>query len=159
MNVPACRPLLFGLLIALGFPQAAVAGPDAGQVPGTDIAMLPPNGFQASTRFHGFEHSNYLATIMVVEIPGPVADIQNGMTRDGLASRGMILLSSETRPWNSEQALLLHVSQRAGGVDFRKWILVVGSEKSTTMIVGSYPVKKEELSTPIRKAMLGAARG
>ena len=159
MNAATYRPLLLAFLIALGCPRPTAAVPGLGQVPGTDIAMVPPAGFHASTRFHGFEHSNYLATIMVVEIPGPVSDIQKGMTREGLASRGMALLSSENRPWNDEQALLLHVSQRAQGVDFRKWILVVGSEKSTTMIVGSYPAKKDELSLPIRKAMLGAARG
>ena len=159
MHVSACRTPLWVLLVALFALQPCSAAPGRSQVPGTDISMAAPEGFRASTRFHGFEHTDYLATVMVVDIPGPVSEIQKGMTREGLASRGMTLISSETRAWNGEDAVLLQVSQKAQGIDFLKWILVSGSERSTTMIVGSYPVEKKDLSAPIQKAMLDATRG
>ena len=70
---------------------------------------------------------------------GPVADVSRGMTADGLATRGMTLISSTTRLVDGRQSLLLKVSQPADGMTVHKWMLVSGDAKATVIIVGTFP--------------------
>jgi hypothetical protein len=92
---------------------------------------------------------------MVTEVAGPFAALTSGMNRQGLASRGMTLISSATPTIGKQRALLLHVSQSAGGVDVLKWMLVIGDAKASVMIVGTFPRAAEaELSASVKAAVL-----
>jgi hypothetical protein len=55
---------------------------------------------------------------MVTEIPGPATEMKRGMTRSALASQGMTVIASRLLTIDRKEALLLHVSQTAGGVEF-----------------------------------------
>src|SRR5215203_3606885 len=92
------------------------------RVAGTSVALAPPPGFVPSSRFPGFERADLQSSVMVTEIPGPVADVSRGMTADGLATRGMTLISSTRQLVDGRQALLLKVSQAAGGMTVHKWM-------------------------------------
>ena len=76
------------------------------RVTGTSVALAPPADFVPSSRFPGFERADLQSSLMVSEIPGPVADVSRGMTADGLATRGMTLISSTRQLVDGRQALL-----------------------------------------------------
>ena len=139
-------------LFLLSSPVAAAPVP----VPGTQVKVDPPVGFTLMERFPGFENRAKTASIMVSELPGSASEVRRGMTRENLAGRGMTLLSSQTVRANGQSALLLHVSQRAAGMEFLKWMLVAGNEKKSVMIVGSFPKASAALSLPIKQALLSA---
>ena len=70
----------------------------ADRIAGTKVALEPPPGFTAETQFPGFRNVETGATIMVTEIPGPIDRLRAGLTKSGLAGRGMTLHeSSETK--------------------------------------------------------------
>jgi len=120
------------------------------RVPGTSVALAPPAGFVPSIRFPGFERADLQSSLMVTEIPGPVADVSRGMTAAGLATRGMTLISSTRQLVDGRQALLLKVSQPASGMTVHKWMIVSGDARTTVMIVGTFP---EEHGPAIGDAM------
>lgn len=124
-------------LIAAGW--AIQAGAQQVSVPGTKVSLDPPDGFAPSDRFPGFQSRDIGASIMVTEIPGPISKVRSGMTRRGLATRGMTLLSSETKTVDGRQALVLSVNQSARGTLFRKWLLVFGDEAASVVVVGTFP--------------------
>ncbi|HJR61434.1 MAG TPA: hypothetical protein VJ813_18630 [Vicinamibacterales bacterium] len=130
------------------------------RVPGTSVALAPPPGFSPSSRFPGFEHADLQASIMVTEVPGPFAQLTGGMTAAGLATRGMTLISRSTPQIPGKRALLLHVSQSAGGTDFLKWMLVAGDAKASVMIVATFPKSAEgQLSGALEASLLSAVLG
>jgi hypothetical protein len=142
-------------IIIICLMSAPLVTAQAVRVPGTSVSLAPPAGFVSSARFPGFERADAQASIMVTEIPGPFAGLTAGMTRSGLASRGMTLLSSTAPVFPGQRALLLHVSQSAGGTDFLKWMLVLGDAKASVMVVGTFAKTAEaELSEAIRAAVM-----
>lgn len=95
------------------------------RVKGTSVSLDPPKSFSVTEEFPGFGRPDVGASIMVTEIPGPVSEVQKGMTTEGLATQGMTLLESRTEKVGGKDSLLLKVSQ-ASGIEFEKLILVVG---------------------------------
>ena len=141
----------FALLLLIG------AGPQASRVPGSSVSLEPPPGFTASSRFAGFERADLQASIMVTEIPGPFASVTGGMNAAGLATRGMTLIASGRTQVDGKQALLLYVSQSAGGIEYVKWMLSAGDAKGTVMIVATFPKSAEaELGGALRASVLSA---
>ena len=121
------------------------------------MSIDPPPGFALMDRLPGFEYPAQRATIMVSELPGSAVEVRRGMTRENLAARGMTLITSQTVRAAGGSALLLLVAQRAGGVDFQKWMLVAGDSKRSVVVVGAYPKNITTLSLPIKRALLSAA--
>jgi len=128
------------------------------RVTGTSVALAPPPGFVPSSRFPGFERADLQSSVMVTEIPGPVAEVSRGMTAPQLATRGMTLISSTRQLVDGRQALLLKVSQPAGGMTVHKWMIVSGDEKTTVMIVATFPKEVESQIGDAMKDSLLTAR-
>jgi hypothetical protein len=128
------------------------------RVTGTSVALAPPADFVPSSRFPGFERADLQSSLMVSEIPGPVADVSRGMTADGLATRGMTLISSTRQLVDGRQALLLKVSQPAAGMTVHKWMIVSGDARTTVMIVGTFPKEYEHQIGDAMKDSLLTAR-
>jgi len=128
------------------------------RVTGTSVALAPPADFVPSSRFPGFERADLQSSLMVSEIPGPVADVSRGMTADGLATRGMTLISSTRQLVDGRQALLLKVSQPAGGMTVHKWMIVSGDARTTVMIVGTFLKEYEHQIGDAMKDSLLTAR-
>src|SRR5690349_13311509 len=116
------RPTRFAafalLLVALAAP-AALAAPV--QVLGTGVSLEPPPGFVPAQRFSGFERDAKSASIVVTELEGPASKMQQGMTREMLASRGMTLIRSQPVRIHRKSAQLFQVSQITSGTEFLKW--------------------------------------
>lgn len=127
----------------------------AERVPGTNVNLQPPAGFAPAEDFPGFQNAGQQASIMVNQLPAPVAEAKKGMNEETLATRGMTLLSSSTEKVDGKDALLLHVAQAAGGVEYLKWMLVTGDPQTTFLIVGTFPKSAgEEVGAAIRTALL-----
>jgi hypothetical protein len=147
---------LVAMILALAISGPAVA--DLVQVPGTKASLQPPPGFLLAAKFPGFERTELQASIMVTEMPAPAPEVMKAMTQEGLASRGMKLISSKTETIGGREALLLNVAQTAVGTEYLKWMLVTGDPKNTLIVVGSFPKGTEgELSEAVRKSVLTAS--
>jgi hypothetical protein len=137
---------------------ASIALAERYRVPGTHVTIKPPAGFSPAEQFPGFYRADIGASIMVTELPGPLGEVGKGMTKEGLAARGMILLESQTVQVEGREAFLLKVKQQAAGVEFLKWFLAAGDERGTTLVVGTFPSSAaKSLSEPVRLAVLSAA--
>lgn len=144
--------IVFSVLAAVPWAATAVL------VSGTRVSLVPPEGFVPAERFPGFQRVDIQASIMVTEMPAPVAEMKKGMTKENLATRGIELLASETQPVDGREGLLLHTSQRVGDVEFRKWMLVAGDPGSTVMIMGTFPTSAAaEVGEAIRASVLTAS--
>jgi hypothetical protein len=139
------------LLASQAFAQAI-------RVPGTSVALVPPPGFVPSSSFAGFERADLQSSVMVTEIPGPVADVSRGLTAAGLATRGMTLISSTEQLVDGRRTLVLKVSQVAGGITHHKWMIVWGDTKTTVMSVGTFPKEHEPTIGAAMKESLLTAR-
>jgi hypothetical protein len=141
------------LLLALLVPAQAVADPV--RVPGTNVSLQPPEGFAPSESFPGFQSAEQQASIMVTQMPAPVAEVLKGMNKEALAARGMTLLSSSAERVGGREAQLLQVAQAAGGAEYLKWMLVTGDPKTTVLVVGTFPKNAgEAVGAAIRKSVL-----
>lgn len=148
-------PLVFGLqvLVALASPLAA----EVTRISGTRVSLEPPSDFVAAPRFPGFMKAEAGSSIMVTELSAPVAQVTENMTREGLASRGMVLVTSSKARIANRDALLLHATQEVQGATSEKWMVIFGNAAQTVMIVGTYPRPlAATMSEPIRQAMLSA---
>jgi hypothetical protein len=140
--------------------QVSPVGAQAIRVTGTSVALAPPPGFVPSSRFPGFERADLQSSVMVTEIPGPVADVSRGMTAAHLATRGMTLISSTRQLVDGREAFLLKVSQPAGGMTVHKWMIVLGDAKTTVMIVGMFPKEHEpQIGDAMKDSLLTARWG
>lgn len=138
---------------------AAVSARGAERVTGTRVTLEPPAGFVQETRFPGFGHAESGASIMVTEIPGPIAQVRAGMTKTGLAGRGMALVESEELKVGGEEAQLVRVTQSAAGVSYEKWLLLFGNARESVVVVATY--KEQDASSkrePMKRAVLSARR-
>jgi len=144
---------------ALGCSVAVSArAADPVRVPGTTTSLEPPSGFSPAERFPGFQNRELQSSIVVTELPAPAAALIAGMTEEGLASKGMQLLSSSKQQVGGRAAVLLHTAQNAGGTEFLKWMLLTGDETSSVMVVGTFPKSLEaKVGDAIRSALLSAS--
>lgn len=128
------------------------------RIPGTGITIDAPPAFVRSERFPGVEHEASQSSILINEIPAPIASMTAGFTPENLATRGMTLKGSEKVTLSGQAATLYHLSQNAGGTEFEKWIAATGDEKSAVLIVGTYPQSAaQSMSAPIREAVLSTS--
>jgi len=97
---------------------------------------------------------------MVTELPVAAASMIKSMTAEGLASRGMRLISARDISVDASPARLLHVSQASPKGDVLKWILIAGDVKRTAMIVGMWPAgAAADVGDSIRAALLTVSLG
>ena len=138
-------------------PDPAALDARAPLVPGTHVRMQVPAGGQRGTGFLGYAWPDG-ASIVVVELPAPYSESAKGLAEDRLTSQGMTLLSSEAIDAGGRAAQLLHVSQDAHGVRYRKWLLMLGDEGHTIIISAIYPETLAiHFAEPFRAALVSAS--
>lgn len=158
---PAARRRLglatLGIALAGSLGLGAASAGEAVRVRGTSVRLEPPPDFQVAERFPGFAHEASQSSIQVSVVPGPLAQTRKGMTKEGLAQRGMALVSQEAATVNEQSATLLHVRQEANGVEFEKWLVLAGDDRTTVLLVATTPAPAAEpLRAALRTALLGA---
>jgi hypothetical protein len=138
---------------------AASAGAARIAIPGTRITLEPPPGFALAERFPGFGHAASGATLMVTDMPAPVAEVRKGMTAEGLAPRGLKVVSSEVVPRGGGEVLLIAATQQAAGGEVGKWMAIYGDTTHTVIVLATYPsAQASTLAAPLRAAVLTAER-
>jgi hypothetical protein len=153
----AMLPISILALVALA-PLDAIAKPlPLTKVPGTTVELAPPEGFQLSKFFPGFEQQQTGATILVTEMPIPKAEnaIAQLSSAQALKTRGMDLIESKDMTIDGRPAKLLLVSQFAQGIQFLKWIAVMGVGDRALLATASFPeAQAAKLKEPLRQAIL-----
>jgi hypothetical protein len=137
----AMLPISILALVALA-PLDAIAKPlPLTKVPGTTVELAPPEGFQPSKFFPGFEQQQTGATILVTEMPIPKAEnaIAQLSSAQALKTRGMDLIESKDMTIDGKPAKLLLVAQSAQGIQFLKWIVVMGVGDRALLATASFP--------------------
>ena len=87
--------LLMVMVMVAGAANPGFAETGPVRIPGTKSSLVPPEGFVLAGLFPGFEQESTASSIMVTEIEIPFEMIATGMTKEGMATRGMELLDTE----------------------------------------------------------------
>jgi len=152
------RGALRGLCLHVVVSLCALAGTAlaaATRVPGTRVALEPPEGFTPAEQFAGFQRLNPAASIMVMERPGKVLQVYSGMTKEALAGQGITLLGSEVVTLDGQAAMLYHVTQPGPGGVVEKWMVLFGDDANTVMVVAGFPqASASSMSEPMKRAVM-----
>ena len=125
------------------------------QIKGTQVFLIPPEGFSPSENFKGFQNpEDPTSMIMLVEIPGPFGEIAKGFTQDQLAASGMTLHKKEPIQLNAFEGLWINLDQEANGMIFSKHILIYGDSSATTLLNGVFVSDSIDLGEAIRQSLL-----
>jgi hypothetical protein len=153
---PLIGLLLGGLLSISSVVPLGVSEEQPVAVTGTKVRLIPPQGFKPAALFPGYEQAETQTSIMVTELPGPFSQISTGLSNGAeLKKRGLTLLSQEQPMIAGQKALLIQIQQTAYGQEFLKWILVMGNEKDTVMVVANFPKEQaKSLSEPLKRSIL-----
>jgi hypothetical protein len=126
-------------------------------VRGTHVIVTAPPGFVEADRFPGFLSDQTKSGITVTELPGPFAEVTSGFNESDFKKQGVILQSLVKTNYGTNNGLLISIAQSSQGVDFLKWMAVFGDEKTTYLVVASFPKKAEgQMSDPLKEAVLSA---
>lgn len=127
-------------------------------VPGSRVRLAPPAGHEAGRGFLGYQWPDSAASLIVLEMPGPCAEVVRGFDEKGLAKGGMKLIEASDARIDGRDARLFLVSQESHGIRFRKWIAIFGDAQRTVMLNAVFP---EELAgglpAALKAALLAAA--
>jgi hypothetical protein len=138
--------------------ESAQAQPLASKIPGTAVQIAPPEGFQPSKLFLGFEQQGTGASILVTEMPVPKAEVPKVLEKlnsaEALGSRGMRVIESKEIVISSIPGKLLLVSQANRGVDFLKWVMVLAEGDRVLIVTAPFPESETAtLKEPLRRAI------
>lgn len=119
------------------------------------VSLRRPKGFVRSQNFEGLEQESTLSAVMITLIPGPYAGVTQGFTAAGFQSQGMTLKRSEEIQVEGKQGLLLAATQELNGTEFNKWMLAIGDERETYLVVASFPGSADaELSRKLKEVVM-----
>lgn len=122
---------------------------------GTKISLIPPKGFETASKFLGLQEDESGSTIMIVDIPGPFAEISKGLTKDALLTQGVQAKEIENIKINNIPALFISGEQMAYGNLYVKYVLIIGTDKETIMINGVVPSElADEMGKEVKNSIL-----
>lgn len=125
------------------------------QIDGTNIFMIPPDSFEPSDNFKGFQNpDDQTSMIMILEIPGPYSEISKGFSSEMLETRGMELKSKKEINIAEYDGILMELEQSEYGMVFSKQILIYGNERSSTLINGVYLKDSLQSGERIKESIL-----
>jgi hypothetical protein len=149
------RKLGFLSLLLVCLTTSAVKA-DPVAIPGSRVQMEPPPGFEPADRFQGFASLETGASIMVTEMPTGAKQMLANMTAAELRKGGMTLLDRDDRAFDGLDGAMVRIAQNAQGQEWLKQMAVFGDEKTTYMVVASYPKDSdEELVAAITTSLTG----
>ncbi|AIY66471.1 hypothetical protein [Pseudoalteromonas piratica] len=127
------------------------------RVKGTQIVIEPPTYLEPAKRFLGFTDEEYGTFIMITEVPSPINEVMESYTVNGLAIKGLNLLSVEDIKLGNVPAKLMKLHHTAYELEFTKWSLVFGDNTKSVIIVASFQTAlSDELSNKLKETILTA---
>ncbi|MEJ2621069.1 MAG: hypothetical protein P8163_12610 [Candidatus Thiodiazotropha sp.] len=134
-----------------------VSSTTAKQIQGTSVNIDPPEGYTESDRFAGFMNESLASSIVITELPAPYHLAIKGFSDEQqMKTKNMALLQKSQVTISGYNGMLFHVEQPAYGMLFKKWILAVERNKSTVLIVASYPETAQKQKVILKEAILNA---
>jgi hypothetical protein len=107
---------------------------------GSRVGLIPPEGFEASTRFSGFEDAASGSSILVLDMPPQAyADVEKQMTRENMKKQGIAEEKRENLTLNSGRGVMIVGRQETDGRKIRKWILVMSATDASALIAVQIP--------------------
>lgn len=126
-------------------------------VRGTRVTMQKLAGFTQSMDFSGLADAVTRSSVLVTELPVPYLVTTAGFTKEGLASRGMKLISKSAAQLGDYPGLLVEIEQNAHGITYRKWLTTFGDKDITVVVTASFPIDQvEALSAKLKNVVLSA---
>ncbi len=136
------RSLPFVLLFVLLLAHAAGAA-ELVEIPGTDVSLPLPEGFAVAPDFPGIGVDADLTSVLVTELPVPYAISKQRFDAASLARGGVTLRRSDPIRVDGHEGLLLHATQTAAGLEFRKWLVVFGDDTDSILLAATTPLDQE----------------
>lgn len=126
---------------------------------GTTVSLQIPDGFWIADGFLGLAGTAG-ASILVTEIPEPMAVVRTQMSESALRDRGMQLLDVQTvRRDGADHPLVCVAQPEPGGEMLRRWIFVLGDDRTSAVLVASAAeVRADELADPFEHTLRTARR-
>ncbi len=113
-------------------------------VPGTRVSLVPPEGFVLADRFTGYVCDGDRASIIVTEIPGDFFELAANFTNPTeLEKKDLLWLNTERVTVALHQAFLIKAQQTIYDIDFIKWILLLGNETESVILIATIPKNLE----------------
>jgi hypothetical protein len=130
-------------------------------VPGTHVAVVPPQGSRPAVNFRGFEIESRNIVYEIVERAAPYGEIEPTLTADHLLQEGIEVLDVTKVVLNERPATLVTGRKKAdpeadSADDTGVLLFVMGNEGLTASIYGYYPVSDGSAANLLRTSMLSA---
>ncbi|MDZ7935771.1 MAG: hypothetical protein U5M51_12585 [Emticicia sp.] len=155
------KQIIFITILALNFSTVFgqttinnILTPDHQDITGTKISLIPPKGFMKAANFLGLQQTQSGSTIMILDIPGPFAEVSKGLTKSGFLSQGVEVKDIENLTINNLPAILVTGEQNAYGNIYTKFVLCFGTDKETIMVNGASPNNLKKIAKEIKTAIL-----
>jgi hypothetical protein len=124
-------------------------------VPGTRVSLVPPEGFILADRFTGYIYDNDRVSIIVTEIPGDFFELAASFTNPSeLEKKDLLWLNTERVTIDLYNGFLIKAQQTVYGIDFLKWILLLGNETESVILIATVPKHLEVQYLDILKQSL-----
>lgn len=124
------------------------------EIYGSKISMIAPKGFAVALNFMGFQEAETNSSVMVMDIPGPYAEVSKGLNKETLLKQGINVETIENITLNGLQGMLISGQQTAHEIVFSKYILVFGTEKESLLINGIVPTENVALQQLVKESIL-----
>jgi hypothetical protein len=126
-------------------------------VPGTRVRLAAPPGHVQGAGFHGYSWPETGASLIVIEMPGPYAEVKKGFDKKGLESGGMKLIERKETKICGRAGVLVFAAQDSQGKAYRKWVAVSGDQQRSVLLNAVFPADQEKaLSATFEAVLLGA---
>lgn len=126
------------------------------EVRGSKISIIPPKDFEVATAYMGFQQLESNSSIMVLAISSPFSLTLKSLTTESLTRQGVSVEKTETITNKKYSGILFSTFQNIAEVPYRKYILVLGTEKETVIINGITPKEDVALDLALKKALSAA---
>lgn len=132
-----------------------VAAEPSVRIPGTQVSLVPPQGFQVAERFPGLQNEALFASIVISELPSPRDDLAAGLSAEALGARGMNMQQTESVRFGEREGTLVRIEQTLKSVVYEKWMALLGTASKSVFLSATYPLElAPQLRDDVRKALL-----
>jgi len=127
----------------------------SGLPPGVRTMLTPPPGFSPARAFQGWRNEGRSSWIEVNEISVPLAGVLPDFDRAALAGRHQYVLESRQVQVSGRTAVMISAVERARGITWEHWILVMGNDCGSVVITAVYPqAYADQLRYKLKTALL-----
>jgi hypothetical protein len=108
--------------------------------------------------FTGFGEPETLVSVMILQLPGPVAEVTAGFTPERMAAHGWTMRSQQTSSFNGTVNLMVSFEQPLNGTRLFKWARIFGNSSNSTMLMATMPIAQQAKYSEPLKAVLENAQ-